>query len=144
MISRVMAASPTPVPSRRTCASWLVAGAPISLVVVAGVTFGIHRHRQAESTPALRAEAGALKLGCFSCHGLEGHGGVTDPSARSGLVPGFRRVQVRTAASIWPVTCGSSARTGSAISTIRSALTAGSNPNYWSEDIGFRCAKDVP
>lgn len=77
----------------RSRTSWFVTGA---LITAVGVFFTLHRFRQAESTPALRGEATARKLGCFSCHGPEGRGGVTDPGARSGLVPGWDGLTVAT------------------------------------------------
>lgn len=45
--------------------------------------------RQPESTAALRGEAVAHRLGCFTCHGAEGRGGVADPGSRSGTIPGW-------------------------------------------------------
>ncbi len=73
--------------------SWIILGL---LVMAVGVAFAIRRVREPESTPALRGQAIARKLGCFSCHGVEGGGGVADPGARSGLVPGWDGPTVAT------------------------------------------------
>ncbi len=67
-----------------------------ALVMLVGVGFIFRRLRAAESTAALRGEAVARQQGCFSCHGLEGHGGVADPGARGGLVPGWDGLTVAT------------------------------------------------
>ena len=80
--------------SRAGIAMYLAA----ALVVVLGAVaaFLVFRLRKAESTPALRGQAVAHKLGCFACHGVDGRGGVADPGARSGLVPGWDGATVAT------------------------------------------------
>ena len=49
-----------------------------------------------ENTPALRGERIAREQGCFSCHGPDGKGGVADPGARSGFVPGWDGLTLAT------------------------------------------------
>ncbi len=67
-----------------------------ALAVAVGVAFTFQRIRKPESTAALRGQAVAQKLGCFTCHGPEGRGGVADPGARSGIVPGWDGPTVAT------------------------------------------------
>jgi YVTN family beta-propeller protein len=55
----------------------------------AGAIYGYRAFHQREATPALRGERIAREQGCFACHGPEGRGGVADPGARSGFVPGW-------------------------------------------------------
>jgi mono/diheme cytochrome c family protein len=45
--------------------------------------------RQPESTPAVRGEAVARRLGCFACHGPGGIGGIPDPLSPAGRIPGW-------------------------------------------------------
>jgi cytochrome c553 len=78
--------------------SWWIAGALVVLVAV-GLAFAIHRLRRAETTPALRGQAVALKLGCFDCHGADGRGGVADSGSRNGLIPGWDGPTVSTLAA---------------------------------------------
>ena len=80
----------------RTRAPWLLAGAVLLLLGVAGIVFANRYLRQFESTPALRGEAIARRLGCFACHGSEGRGGILDPGARGGSVPGWDGPTVAT------------------------------------------------
>jgi mono/diheme cytochrome c family protein len=42
-----------------------------------------------EEAPAVRGERLAAQLGCFSCHGAGGRGGVVNQKSKSALVPGF-------------------------------------------------------
>ena len=42
-----------------------------------------------ESTPAVRGEVIARRMGCFGCHGPGGAGGVGDPTSPAGTVPGW-------------------------------------------------------
>ncbi|AOS45601.1 Cytochrome c [Lacunisphaera limnophila] len=56
--------------------------------IVVAVLF-VRSHYAAESTPALRGERIAREQGCFACHGPDGKGGVADPGARGGVVPGW-------------------------------------------------------
>jgi mono/diheme cytochrome c family protein len=42
-----------------------------------------------EDTPAARGQRIALELGCFSCHGPGGGGGVVNPGSEEGEVPAF-------------------------------------------------------
>ncbi len=73
---------------------WLL----LTAALVAGVAavLSVQMFRRAESTPALRGEKIALAQGCFACHGPEGKGGVADPGARSGAVPGWDGMTVAT------------------------------------------------
>lgn len=64
---------------------WLAFAAAVLAGTAAAVTL---RHRR-ELTPALRGERVALAQGCLACHGPEGRGGVANPGARSGTVPGW-------------------------------------------------------
>lgn len=73
---------------RRHPAAWMAGGFAIVLCVAGGV-FGQQLWRRPEGTPALRGEAAARSLGCFACHGAEGRGGIGDPRARGGLLPGW-------------------------------------------------------
>lgn len=84
-----------PAPSLRGRTTWLAVAA---LVVLLGIGGGVAAFwlRNAETTPALRGQAVALKLGCFACHGSEGRGGVADLGARSGVVPGWDGPTVAT------------------------------------------------
>lgn len=66
------------------------------LIVVAGGALALSWLRQTETTPALRGEVIAKNLGCFACHGPEGRGGVADPGARGGVVPGWDGPTVAT------------------------------------------------
>lgn len=73
--------------SRRS-AKWYVV---IGCLIVLGTTgvFFVQRFRHAETTPALRGQVIAAKLGCFTCHGVDGRGGVADPGSRSGMISGW-------------------------------------------------------
>src|SRR3989442_1092121 len=42
-----------------------------------------------EATPARRGQRLAVELGCFSCHGPVGAGGMGNPGSFKGYVPGF-------------------------------------------------------
>lgn len=44
---------------------------------------------EAEETQARRGYAVALEAGCFSCHGPDGRGGVSNPGSKDGTVPAF-------------------------------------------------------
>jgi len=71
----------------------------VAIVVILGVAagaFALRFNRRAETTPVLRGEQIARAQGCFACHGPEGRGGVADPGARSGLVPGWDGPTVAT------------------------------------------------
>ena len=60
------------------------------LAVGAAVALYTYRSfHQREATPALRGERIAREQGCFACHGPDGRGGVADPGARGGFVPGW-------------------------------------------------------
>ncbi len=74
---------------------FLVVGV-LALALAGGALLGVRHFRRAESTPALRGEAIARAQGCFACHGPEGRGGVADPGARSGFVPGWDGPTVAT------------------------------------------------
>ncbi|MCE9583405.1 MAG: cytochrome c [Planctomycetes bacterium] len=74
------------IPSRR--AFWVLTALFI-LVCVTGAAWANRFLRQPALTPAIRGEAVARKLGCFACHGAEGQGGIADPGARGGKVPGW-------------------------------------------------------
>lgn len=63
---------------------------------IAGVVVAKHLLRSPESTAALRGKAIATELGCFGCHGYDGRGGILDPGARSGSVPGWDGPTVST------------------------------------------------
>jgi len=52
--------------------------------------------RAPEETPAMRGQKVAFEQGCFACHGSDGEGGVADPGARGGLVPGWQGSTVAT------------------------------------------------
>ena len=80
--------------SRGGVAMYVIGGLVLVLGVVA--TFFVFRLRKAETTPALRGEAIAKHLGCFACHGPDGRGGVADPGARGGIVPGWDGPTVAT------------------------------------------------
>jgi len=67
---------------------WLAAGL-LATLCVAGAAFANHFWREPVLTPAIRGELLARKLGCFACHGAEGRGGVANPGARGGAVPGW-------------------------------------------------------
>lgn len=74
--------------------TWLiVAGA---VVAVAAGALALRLNHRAETTPALRGERIAQAQGCFACHGPEGRGGVGDPGARGGVVPGWDGPTVAT------------------------------------------------
>ena len=73
-------------------------GAGVVLLLMGGGLY-LSWLRQAESTPALRGQAVALKHGCFACHGTDGRGGVADPGSRHGLVPGWDGPTVATLAA---------------------------------------------
>ena len=45
--------------------------------------------RHPESGPALRGMKKARAMGCFSCHGPEGAGGVGDPGLQGRVIPGW-------------------------------------------------------
>lgn len=68
----------------------------LALLGAAGVMWSMRTMRQPEVTPALRGEKVAHEQGCFTCHGPEGRGGVADPGARSGVVPGWDGLTVAT------------------------------------------------
>jgi len=65
-------------------------------VVAIGAAIATWWMRRPEMTPARRGERIALEQGCFACHGPEGRGGVADPGARSGIVPGWDGPTVAT------------------------------------------------
>jgi mono/diheme cytochrome c family protein len=75
-----------------------VLGAGLILLMVGGGLYLLWL-RRAESTPALRGQAVALKQGCFACHGADGRGGVADPGSRNGFVPGWDGPTVATLAA---------------------------------------------
>ena len=78
---------------KSTHLAWIAGG----MVGAGGLLFaGWLLLRRPEATPALRGEAVALREGCFSCHGPEGRGGVADPGARGGVVPGWDGPTVAT------------------------------------------------
>ena len=84
-----------PLQSTRGRAAWWVAILLVPVLTV-GAAMLLHRMRKAETTPALRGQAVARDLGCFACHGVDGRGGVADPGARNGLVPGWDGPTVAT------------------------------------------------
>jgi len=74
-------------------AAWIFIG----MVGVGGMLFaGWQLRSRPESTPALRGEKIARTQGCFACHGTDGRGGVADPGARGGVVPGWDGPAVAT------------------------------------------------
>lgn len=68
----------------------------LTLAFTGGAIFGLRHFRRAETTPALRGEAIARQQGCLACHGPDGRGGVADPGARSGVIPGWDGPTVAT------------------------------------------------
>ena len=58
-----------------------------TVLVAAGGSATVIIWRQPETTAAIRGQIIARNLGCFGCHGPEGLGGVTDPSAPAGKIP---------------------------------------------------------
>lgn len=68
----------------------------LALVGASGAAWSWWAFRKPEGTAALRGERIALEQGCFTCHGPEGKGGVSDPGARSGVVPGWDGPTVAT------------------------------------------------
>ncbi|MBI2920112.1 MAG: c-type cytochrome [Planctomycetes bacterium] len=59
------------------------------VLCVTGAAFASRLWREPALTPAIRGEQVARKMGCFACHGAEGRGGIADPGARGGVVPGW-------------------------------------------------------
>ena len=68
----------------------------VACVAVIAVVIAVRFIRRPESTPALRGETVAREQGCFACHGPDGAGGVADPGARGGVVPGWDGPTVAT------------------------------------------------
>ena len=61
----------------------------VALAIVALAAAIAGRRASAPSTPASRGAAIAIALGCTTCHGAHGAGGVPNPGARDGVVPGW-------------------------------------------------------
>lgn len=59
------------------------------LIAAVGVAFASRHWREPVLSPAIRGQVIASRLGCFACHGYEGRGGVADPGARGGMIPGW-------------------------------------------------------
>lgn len=63
-----------------------------ALIVVVALGAGLWwvlEQRRPETTPAIRGQQLAVRLGCFACHGPEGAGGVADPTSPGGEVPSW-------------------------------------------------------
>jgi len=88
----------TTVPRQPRRTGWVIAVA-VGVLLGVGATLAVTRFRRAESSPALRGQAVAMKLGCFDCHGADGRGGVVDPGSRNGLIPGWDGPTVATLAA---------------------------------------------
>ncbi len=71
-------------------------GSVLFLLCATVAVFALRLRGGNESTPALRGEVIARRLGCFACHGSEGKGGILDPGARGGTVPGWDGSTVAT------------------------------------------------
>lgn len=72
--------------SKRRVTRWLLLSALLAAVVI---STGASLLRRPEVTAAMRGKALARDLGCFACHGPAGSGGVANPGAASGRVPGW-------------------------------------------------------
>ncbi len=68
-------------------AVWLLIGLCVVALAGGGATWFVRT--RPEITPSLRGRQIADRLGCFACHGPEGRGGVPDPTAAGGTVPGW-------------------------------------------------------
>ncbi len=86
---------------RNTKTTWL-ALIGLSLLFVTGSLVAGYVWRQPETTAAIRGEEIARRLGCFDCHGEEGRGGVADPEAKGGCIPGWDGPTVATYAKDEP------------------------------------------
>ncbi len=49
----------------------------ILILILVGVGLYVWVRRTPETTPAIRGEVVARRLGCFGCHGPQGQGGVS-------------------------------------------------------------------
>ncbi|MAE61033.1 MAG: hypothetical protein CMJ49_06720 [Planctomycetaceae bacterium] len=58
----------------------------ILILILVGVGLYVWVRRTPETTPAIRGEAVARRLGCFGCHGPQGQGGVSDPTSPGGAI----------------------------------------------------------
>ncbi len=77
---------------RRARAIAVVLGLAIVSIAIAAAT----RRTRGPSSPAGRGAELAVSLGCVACHGPHGAGGVPDPGARAGFVPGWDGPTVAT------------------------------------------------
>lgn len=74
---------------RRASLAVLALSALLLLAILAG-PWSARRYWSARSTnPVRRGVARARELGCFSCHGDQGHSGIKDPGVRDLEVPGW-------------------------------------------------------
>ena len=64
--------------------TWYVAAVVVLILVGSGATLFVRRIP--ETTPAMRGEVIASRMGCFGCHGPQGQGGVNDPTSPGGTV----------------------------------------------------------